>query len=337
MSKIPSSYNRSASQDRHHLAYNFLSIDKLHALGQYTGFLAPSPRVFHGMHSITRVSSVRLKDNSHIREHGLDADFMVTNCGIRICLPFQTISGRLDTCVAFLACGRPDKSTIFAVYLRQISDHRYIRLRSNNPGVQPDLLEIPINAIVRSSIQARVSLFVDALYKEHIEQRITQGSVFIDIASLCDVLQTRRYAIFDESWDQLSRKSVLLSDMQQESFLIVENEFKQMEFMLVISSNSGIGMRIITFGSNGVIPGLTRRQSPRDIYGTWCKRATGVDDLSPSSGFSVIRMSDGQEIAFMMVDATSARSEDGSKPSRRWRLLAVPRSCGEEERTLNPA
>lgn len=287
-------------------------------MGNPTGFLASSPWVFYGMGNVAPVSSDRLDEM--LRVHGLDADFVMTNRGIRIRLPIQHLQDCAKTYIAFMACGQLRPPTLFAIYLRQVSGNRFTRMRPSHvyTPLQPDLLEIPLSAIVRSKEIWAENLLVDVSQKQAQPQRRKPYAVWLDVAPLCHILQQRGFIILDGSWNRESRKWYILTG--QDVFLIVSNGFEELELMLVISLEDEIGIRVITLGTHGAVPGCTRNQPPRKIYRAW-RRIAEPDDCPTSTRFIAATMADGQEFTFVLINP----ADDYFNSTQGWRLLALPR------------
>ena len=209
-------------------------------MGNPTGFLASSPWVFYGMGNVATVSSDRLDEM--LRVHGLDADFVMTNRGIRIRLPIQHLQDCAKTYIAFIACGQLRPPTLFAIYLRQVSGNRFTRMRPSHvyTPLQSDLLEIPLSAIVRLNEIRAENFLVDVSQKQAQSQRRKPYTVWLDVAPLCHILQQRGFIILDKSWNREFRKWYILTG--QDVFLIVLNGFEEPELMLVISLEDDIGI-----------------------------------------------------------------------------------------------
>lgn len=281
------------------------------------GLLATSPRQFQGMNDVAQVPHSSLEAALHV--HGVDADFTVMNRGIRICLPIQLLNRKLKIYVAFLACGcgfpSGDSYTVFAIYLRQVSDNLYTRILSD-AWFCCDLVEIQIETIVPSSTCACHSLFVDTHGKprspwtqvDHLSIRVN-----IDISQLRTVLKKWKLTLSDKSSDEEIQSTSHefnhdsnASD-QQETLFVVKNESKEEELLLVVSSDfngqtksADVSVRVISLGPNELLPDAKHARSPDDIYRIWHQRAER-DDFPASPCVATAKMSNGQEIVFTVI------------------------------------
>lgn len=307
-------------EDRN-LSHDYLAELDLPDYASNIELLASNPRGFYGLSEVVEVPLGRLEDVLHVNQ--LAADFMVTNYGIRINLPIQRVGQDGDIYVAFLACGRFNQSTMFAIYLRKTGDDSYTRVYPLRRS-QPDLLEIPTDEIVTSNIYSDKSLFIRAPQTRVVGlgPRLDVG---VNVESLCGTLLKQGYTVFDE-YGQAVEKNVLLRE--DGTFLIIENDgSNEPELMLVISLHPWIGIRAITLGPEGAIP-----RFHRDIYKM---RLTGgrLNDLSPPSRFAVTKMTNGQEFVFVIVDDPDAPIDEWLC-SENLRLLALPQTCNEGEEML---
>lgn len=323
----------------------YTSAPRLEGAG-YGGLLATGPWQFQGMSNVVRIPFGSFEAALHVNV--IDVDFMMTNRGIRICLPIQLLDRELKIYVAFLACGcgspSADSSTVFAIYLHQLSDNLYTRIYQSRlrGNISCDLVENPVKMIRPSSARVCRSLSVDApdevLAQKPPRDTSALTRVTIDISRLHSTLQKSKFTLFNESWDQEIRstgcrfKHDFSVRDQRGPFFVVKNEFAAVELLLVVTSNlmwtnngwtlSGdVGVRAITLGPEGLLSDAKHARSPREIYHTWRQR-TKADDLPALSRLATARMSNGQEIVF-----TTIRDKFSD-----WHLLAVLRDRKDESK-----
>lgn len=306
----------------------------------YRGLLASGPRQFRGMNDVVQVPFDRLE--AILGARGLDVDFTMTNRGVRIRFPIQLLNEELKIYAAFLACGCESSGefTIFAIYLRKISDTLYTRVHPH-AGKQSDLFEIPIKTINPSYIGASDFVFV-AVYDKPLA--LGARRICIPLKHLCTAFQKWGFTLFGRSWDsELNPESFInvyystnaeQNRGWQETFLIVKNEFKKVELMLVLRSDMimdgsrpihYVGIRAIPLsGSNELCAVAADAPSARHIYDAWREKAEihSLANLLDWSYSATTTTSNGQEIKFMVTRAAQQPFVNADE----WRLSVVSRN-----------
>lgn len=273
------------------------------------------------MKDVAQLSPRRLEEILHV--HGLDKDFVLTKRGIRIRLPLQQVDQDRKIYVAFLACGRSDGSTIFAIYLQHVTKNYYTRVGFSH-GL-PELLEISVNNFKPSNIRAVDLICVDDYGSSTEAGRFTdEADLWIDMKSVHDVLRSWKLKIkfygrtgereLPKIQETGSHRNLIFIPRRESRrfFLVATNDSHKTEFILIITRHAlkidnkavpRVCVRAITFGPNGDIPDSVRTKSAHEIYKLWCK----AHDLSNSSSRTRATLSNGQDIEFMIISTNHGR------------------------------
>lgn len=302
------------------------------APGFYNGFFAPSPEYFKFMNNVVQYSTAFLEDTLQIS--GLDTDFTLTNRGIRIRLPLQLIDVNHKHYVAFLACGKP--KTLFAMYLRHISDNLYTRLRVL--GYHPSLIEIPVSKVEPHKITPRDCVFVEDVTDDRNVSKANPHSstgtwVGVEIQPLVDVLDDLDFRVWFDGGDTDGHNAGMtslsfqapqllpLDDTHPRRFLIVENQSRILELMIVIIRSveeinsrmtQKVDMKILTLGPDWysdiqLIPD-TEHSNSLQIHDVWKAYDAWCEVHGDSSGSArVTNLSNEWKVEFVII------------PNRRWK------------------
>lgn len=300
-------------------------------------FLASSPQGFEKMNDVVRIPFSRFEEILGVTR--LDIDSTITNCGVCIRLPVQPTS-MADIYRAFLACGRSDESTLFCIYLRKISTHQYTRIHLLH---RSNLREIPVNKIELSNIAADDFIFIhihESTQMTLATSRSRIRKVEIDIKPLCEMLRKRNFAIFGQSWNKEIQSTQYTfryghgSNLkEQEHSIVVENELGNIEIMLVMTlrrvpgRRPCVGIRVVSFWHNELIPACTHGRSPVDFYRAWRNTRVGSKASRDFSRFAEVKLSTGEKIKVVMVRAQGhARARALNEDWEGWTVMLDPRS-----------
>lgn len=298
------------------------------------GLLAPSVLCFQHTKNIIQTSFGDLEDVLRTQA-SQDADFTVTNLGVRICLPLQLIDRKHKLYMAFLSCGTSSKYTIYAIYLRQISANRYTRVVFPTGG-GPELVEIPLDAIHPYDISVDRILYIDSAKLSKDAERGIKV-MYIEVEPLRQTLQQMGFTIsVVGSWGNTMQGAKLpifydlrrpLPGEDQEQFLIVRNGCDEVELMLVMTLEilwislrpvPYVDLKAIILESDEIITSDASPLSLVEHYRRWNQKARMRRRLSPSRT-ATAKMSNGLELEFVVL--FDRVTNDGL-----WQLWAVPRS-----------
>lgn len=300
------------------------------------GLLASDPSDFYKMSNIAPVSLDRLRRILHVQDPDDYVDFFATNRGIRIHLPLRVVDPKRKIYIAFLACGRSNESSILAIFLRPLSDDHKMFTRLCFFWWGPSIIEVPVNDPVLPDIIMHNFLVASA----HESVRHQNHSASIDVGPAIEVLRRQSCTLCHCSWHNSHQQGTVCQLYQptltkdSEGFLLVRNEGKEPELMLVMTlhdklvSSGGwpcVVLRAITFGLNGTFPDSTYELSPGQIYKMWKEKAEPDDRPAISCHHTVTQLSNGREIEFSMVRVGESHS-DWRYLVDKWILVAIPRS-----------
>lgn len=102
-----------------------------------TGLLAWSPRLFSESYDIAQMTQSNFESALRIPLEGLQ-DFALTNIGIRICLPLESIDTIYHVYMAYLVCQNTNDGSLVA-FLVQQRGRQYVRVLPGN------LLKVPLD------------------------------------------------------------------------------------------------------------------------------------------------------------------------------------------------
>jgi len=295
--------------------------------GKDTGLLAPSPSSFSKSDGIRPVSGNRLEDIWGTRNP--DAEFTITNHGIRIRLPVKLVSKTNNIYIAYLACEDEDGHGLFAVLLQQLDGNRYTRVSD----YETPFLAVPYSSLELSEIQSDNWIYITRAAPN---PSLAWVESLINTDSVSDFCTKFGFAIsssgaLDSRDNRLTDGGFWSLGPTETGLLLLQNN--EMKYGLLIatkiqgdrvrnSDKNFFSVKVcLTANSGGYMP-YVQNQPLGDLFNSW--KETGEYDKKATT-CALVKLPDGRNVVVRMacVSAPVWTTVDGPADCRYSLFISV--------------